>query len=171
MPLSSRTSQPCSLDLRAWCCRRLRQGCNTAAPRSRALLVASVARCWILAPFNDVKVEGRTLSRDDPQTAPSLKPGTRLGPYEILEIIGSGGMGEVYRAHDARLDRTVAIKVLPPHLALSRESRARFEGEARAVAALKHPHICVLHDVGREGDLRYLVMELVEGETLASRLE
>ena len=101
----------------------------------------------------------------------SLESGTRLGPYEILSPLGAGGMGEVYEARDTRLDRTVAIKVLPEHLAKDAERRDRFEREARAVAALSHPHICTLHDVGREDDIDFLVMERLEGETLADRLE
>jgi Tol biopolymer transport system component len=100
----------------------------------------------------------------------NLAPGTRLGPYEILAPLGAGGMGEVYRARDTRLGREVAVKVLSQHLSSSPEVRARFEREARTVSSLNHPHICVLHDVGREGDTDYLVMELVEGETLAQRL-
>jgi Tol biopolymer transport system component len=100
-----------------------------------------------------------------------LAPGTRLGPYEILAPLGAGGMGEVYRARDSRLERDVAIKVLSPQLAETPELRARFEREARAVSALNHPHVCVLYDIGTEGDLVYLVMEHLEGETLARRLE
>ena len=100
----------------------------------------------------------------------SLQSGTRLGPYEIVAPIGAGGMGEVYRARDTRLERTVAVKVLPPHLAASPESRQRFEREARTISQLSHPHICALYDVGREGDTEYLVMEYLEGETLADRL-
>jgi Tol biopolymer transport system component len=99
-----------------------------------------------------------------------LSPGNRLGPYEILAPLGAGGMGEVYKAKDTRLDRTVAVKVLPQHLSSSAEVRQRFEREAKAIAALSHPHICALYDVGREGETEYLVMELLEGETLASRL-
>src|SRR5689334_1708436 len=99
-----------------------------------------------------------------------LAAGVRLGPYEILAPLGAGGMGEVYRARDTRLGRDVAIKVLPPHFAASAEVRARFEREARTVSSLNHPHICTLFDVGREGDTDYLVMELVEGESLAQRL-
>src|SRR5437773_5457480 len=98
-----------------------------------------------------------------------LDPGTRLGPYEILSPLGAGGMGEVYRAKDTRLGREVAIKVLPEHLIAEPEVRARFEREARTISSLNHPHICTLHDVGREGDTENLVMELVEGETLAGR--
>jgi len=99
-----------------------------------------------------------------------LTPGTRLGPYEIVAPLGAGGMGEVYRARDTRLGRDVAVKVLPQHLSSSAEVRARFEREAKTVSGLNHPHVCVLHDVGREGTTDYLVMELVEGETLAQRL-
>jgi len=100
----------------------------------------------------------------------SLQPGTRLGPYEILAPLGSGGMGEVYRARDSRLDRDVAIKVLPSQVYATEEARLRFEREARTISKLGHPHICALFDVGREGDVDYLVMELLEGETLAARL-
>ena len=100
----------------------------------------------------------------------SIAPGTRLGPYEILSPLGAGGMGEVYRARDGRLGRDVAIKVLPQHLSANSEVRARFEREAKTVSSLNHPNICTLFDVGREGDTDYLVMELVEGETLAQRL-
>src|SRR5262249_51212326 len=99
-----------------------------------------------------------------------LAAGTRLGPYEISTPLGAGGMGEVYRARDTRLGREVAIKVLPASLSGSPETRARFEREARTVSSLNHPHICTLHDVGREGDTDFLVMELVDGETLAQRL-
>ncbi len=100
----------------------------------------------------------------------ALNPGTRLGPYEIVAPLGAGGMGEVYRARDSRLGRDVAVKVLPQHLSDSPEVRARFEREARTVSSLNHPHICTLFDVGREGDTDFLVMELVDGETLATRL-
>src|SRR5712691_4365639 len=99
-----------------------------------------------------------------------FEAGTRLGPYEIIAPLGAGGMGEVYRARDTRLDRTVAIKVLTGALAADSESRRRFEHEARAIAALNDPHICTIHDVGRHGELDYLVLEYLEGETLADRL-
>ena len=104
-----------------------------------------------------------------------LEPGTRLGPYEIQTPVGTGGMGEVYRARDTRLDRPVAIKILLPHLAESPEFRVRFDHEARAISRLNHPHICTLYDIGEApgGDgapVAYLVMELLEGETLAARL-
>ncbi len=101
----------------------------------------------------------------------SFASGTRLGPYEIVAPIGAGGMGEVYRAHDMRLGRDVAIKVLAPHLAATPEVRARFEREARTISQLNHPHICALYDIGHEDGTEYLVMELLEGETLAGRLE
>ena len=99
-----------------------------------------------------------------------LVTGVRLGPYEILGPLGAGGMGEVYRARDTRLDRTVAIKVLPEHLADDPDSRQRFEREARAVSSLNHPHICVLYDIGHQDGIDFLVMECLEGETLAARL-
>ncbi|MDQ5872850.1 MAG: serine/threonine protein kinase, partial [Acidobacteriota bacterium] len=100
----------------------------------------------------------------------TLAAGSRLGPYEIVAPIGAGGMGEVYRAKDTRLERDVAIKVLPTHLASTPESRQRFEREAKTISQLSHPHICALHDVGREGETEYLVMEYLEGDTLSDRL-
>ncbi|MCG6921469.1 MAG: protein kinase [Acidobacteria bacterium] len=100
----------------------------------------------------------------------SLKSGQRLGPYEIESPLGAGGMGEVYRAQDTRLGRSVAIKVLPAHLAEHPQRRERFEREAKAVAALSHPHICALYDVGEEDGVSFLVMEHLEGESLAERL-
>jgi tRNA A-37 threonylcarbamoyl transferase component Bud32/WD40 repeat protein len=100
----------------------------------------------------------------------ALSAGTKLGPYEILAPIGAGGMGEVYKARDTRLDRTVAIKVLPAHLAANEQLRQRLEREARAVSSLSHPHICVLHDVGHQDGTDFLVMEYLEGETLAGRV-
>jgi eukaryotic-like serine/threonine-protein kinase len=100
----------------------------------------------------------------------TIAPGTRLGPYEIVAAIGAGGMGEVYRARDTRLDRTVAIKVLPQAVAANPQLRLRFEREAKAISALAHPNICTLHDVGTDNGVDYLVMEHLEGETLADRL-
>ena len=100
-----------------------------------------------------------------------LQPGSRLGPYDVVALIGAGGMGEVYRARDTRLDRTVAIKVLPSKVASDPDSRARFEREARAVAALDHPHICGIYDVGTIDGTDYLVMPHLDGQTLAARLE
>src|ERR1700682_1737140 len=101
----------------------------------------------------------------------AILPGRRLGPYEILSAIGAGGMGEVYKARDTRLDRIVAIKVLPTHLADRSELRERFEREARTIASLNHPHICTLYDTGHQDGIDYLVMEYLEGETLAQRLQ
>jgi serine/threonine protein kinase len=100
----------------------------------------------------------------------ALTSGTRLGPYEIQSPLGAGGMGEVYRARDTRLERTVAIKVLNAQLVASAELRARFEREAKIISQLQHPNICVLHDVGNEGPIDYLVMEFLQGESLAERL-
>ena len=100
----------------------------------------------------------------------TLTAGTRLGPYEIVSAVGAGGMGEVYRARDTRLERTVAIKVLPSHLSKSEEVRQRFEREAKTISSLSHPHICALYDVGNQDGTEYLVMEFLEGESLADRL-
>src|SRR5437588_3583983 len=99
-----------------------------------------------------------------------VAPGVRLGPYEIVAPIGAGGMGEVYRARDTRLDRTVAIKVLPAEFANDAQLRLRFEREAKAISRLTHPNICTLHDVGQQDGIDYLVMEFLEGETLAERV-
>ena len=101
----------------------------------------------------------------------SLPAGTRLGPYEVLSLTGAGGMGEVYKARDTRLGRTVAIKILPAELSADPDRRARFEREARTIAGLTHPHICTLYDVGSSTTApTYLVMEHLAGETLADRL-
>ena len=100
----------------------------------------------------------------------ALIAGTKLGPYEILTALGAGGMGEVYRARDTRLEREVAIKILPPHLAVDPTLRQRLEREAKAVSKLSHPHICTLHDIGHHEGTDFLVMELLEGETLEQRL-
>lgn len=101
----------------------------------------------------------------------TLLPGTRLGPYRIIAQIGAGGMGEVYRGEDTRLDRTVAVKVLPSGLADNPQFQERLEREARAVSSLNHPHICTLYDLGQQDGVSFLVMEYLEGETLAGRLE
>src|SRR5262249_25354765 len=103
----------------------------------------------------------------DPMT---LASGSRLGPYELVSAVGAGGMGEVYKARDTRLERTVAVKVLPQHLSASPEARQRFEREAKTISQLSHPHICALYDVGNQDGVEYLVMEYLEGETLAERL-
>src|SRR5215472_2122033 len=95
-----------------------------------------------------------------------LATGTRLGPYEIVAVLGQGGMGEVYRARDTRLGRDVALKVLPPSFAAAPDRRARFEREARAVAALSHPNVLAIHDVGEYDGHPFLVAELLDGETL-----
>src|SRR5947207_15160421 len=96
----------------------------------------------------------------------SLAPGARLGPYEIVAPLGAGGMGEVYKARDTRLDRSVAIKVLPDALAGDPQFRERFDREARAISQLKHANICTLFDVGEQGGTAFLVMEMLEGELL-----
>jgi serine/threonine protein kinase len=113
----------------------------------------------------------RYVRRDIIHDTVGLTSGTRLGPYAIVSPLGAGGMGEVYRARDTRLDRTVAIRILPAHLSSDPVRKQRFEREAKAISSLNHPHICVLHDVGQQDGIDYLVMECVEGETLAKRLE
>src|SRR5262249_55068048 len=111
------------------------------------------------------------LDKVPPSQKMNLTPGMRLGPYQIGEQLGAGGMGEVYRARDTRLDRTVAIKGVPAHLADHAELRERFEREGRTSSSLNHPNVCTLYDVGRENDIDFLVMEYLDGQTLASRLE
>src|SRR5215472_8309228 len=101
----------------------------------------------------------------------SLASGTKLGPYQIVAPLGAGGMGEVYRARDTRLERTVAIKILNPHLSSDPVRKQRFEREAKIISSLNHPHICVLYDIGSQDGVVYLVMECLEGQTLARRLE
>ena len=100
----------------------------------------------------------------------ALSAGTRLGPYQIVGPLGAGGMGEIYRARDTRLDRTVAVKVLPAEVSRDTARRRRFEREAKAIAALTHPNICTIYDVGDHEGIVFLVMELLDGETLAARL-
>ncbi len=100
-----------------------------------------------------------------------LEAGRQLGPYEIVSAIGAGGMGEVYKARDTRLDRTVAIKVLPEHVASDPDLQQRFEREAKTISSLNHPHICTLYDVGEHEGTTFLVMEYLEGDTLAQRLK
>src|SRR5712692_8468795 len=100
----------------------------------------------------------------------ALTSGTKLGPYEIQSPLGAGGMGEVYRARDTRLDREVAIKVLPGSLSSDASLKQRLEHEAKAVSKLSHPHICTLHDIGHQDGMDFLIMELLEGETLGQRL-
>src|SRR5271167_4124937 len=96
----------------------------------------------------------------------ALTSGTKLGPYEIQSPLGAGGMGEVYKARDTRLNRTVAVKILPSHLSENPEAKQRFDREARTISSLNHPNICTLHDVGHKYGVDYLVMEFHEGETL-----
>src|SRR5712691_4411224 len=100
----------------------------------------------------------------------AIAPGSRLGPYEVVSTLGAGGMGEVYRARDTRLERSVAIKVLPANLSSDPSRRQRLEREAKAISKLSHPHICTLHDIGHQDGVDFLVMELIEGETLEHRL-
>ncbi|HEY6387151.1 MAG TPA: serine/threonine-protein kinase, partial [Candidatus Acidoferrum sp.] len=100
-----------------------------------------------------------------------IASGTRFGPYEIISAAGAGGMGEVYRAKDTRLDRIVAVKVLPSELAHDPERRQRFEREARSISTLSHPHICTLHDIGHQDGVDYLVLEYLEGDTLETKLK
>ena len=100
----------------------------------------------------------------------ALTSGIKLGPYEILAPLGAGGMGEVYRARDTRLERDVAIKVLPANLSSDPSLRQRLEREAKAVSKISHPHICTLHDIGHQDGMDFLIMELLEGETLEQRL-
>src|SRR5262252_5793359 len=101
----------------------------------------------------------------------ALTPGTKLGAYEIVSPLGAGGMGEVYRARDTRLGRDVAVKILPTEMSADATRKQRFEREAKTISGLNHPNICTLHDVGSQDGVDYLVMECVEGETLAKRLE
>src|SRR5215470_17900083 len=100
-----------------------------------------------------------------------LAVGTRLGPYEIVSPIGAGGMGEVYLATDTRLNRRVAIKILPPQWSADLDMKSRFEREAKIIAGFTHPNICTLYDVGRQDDVEFLVMEYLEGQTLGDRIQ
>src|SRR3954469_15357307 len=100
----------------------------------------------------------------------ALEAGTRLGPYEVLSLVGAGGMGEVYRARDPRLDREVAIKILPARVAGDPSALTRFKREAQSVAALSHPNILALHDFDLDGDIHFAVMELLDGDTVSKRL-
>ena len=122
------------------------------------------AESFLESPVLEVAAEAMAT-----QGPPSLV-GRILGPYQILSVLGAGGMGEVYKAKDTRLNRTVAIKILPRHLSERADLRQRFEREARALASLSHPHICPIHDIGKEDGIDFLVMEYLEGETLAGRL-
>ena len=130
-----------------------------------SLLVADQqAENFLKSPV--LEVAAGAMATQDP---PSLV-GRVLGPYQLLSLLGAGGMGEVYKAKDTRLNRTVAIKILPRHLSERVDLRQRFEREARALASLSHPHICPIHDIGKDDGIDFLVMECLEGETLAGRL-
>src|SRR5215471_16871175 len=125
----------------------------------------------LLADDSGAAVLDQSLGEVASSLADQNLSGRTLGPYRLESAIGAGGMGQVYRANDSRLHRTVAIKVLAPLLAHDPQFRARFDREAKAIAALNHPHICTLHDIGSSDGVDYLVMEYVEGETLSARLE
>src|SRR5260370_18317548 len=99
-----------------------------------------------------------------------LTAGAKLGPYEVIAPLGAGGMGEVYRARDTRLDRTVAIKVLPGNLSSDPERRQRFEREAKAISSLNHPHICTIYDIGEHENQPFIVMQFIQGQTLKQRI-
>ena len=124
--------------------------------------------------FLDESASGATKDDEPLDAAQSLAIGSRLGAFEILDLLGAGGMGEVYRARDTHLDRLVAVKVISPELAIDPRGRERFEREARTISKLTHPHICTVYGVGQERvdgiDMQFLVMELLQGETLADRL-
>src|SRR5437016_696347 len=188
MNRTTRTSESSSIDcpLFTWCCtcQRLELGriaLFPALPKLRDGFVEGLVSenptflsedaQLLVAPF----FRRNCLRRHQPwgkiTKAMSLSGGSHFGPYEILDFIGAGGMGEVYRARDTRLDRIVAVKVLPGHRPQTPEVRQRFEREARAISALNHPHICTLHDIGSEDGTDFLVMEYLEGETLADRLK
>jgi Tol biopolymer transport system component len=162
----------------------------SAAPESREAVLLSACREQNLAisdvrPFVDAEQRSRSLPEQVPPELIAgalgdavhgpqrfrLETGTRLGPYEIVASLGAGGMGEVYRAKDTRLGRTVAVKVLRPHLLGRADAHQRFDREARAISSLNHPHVCALHDVGHHDGVDFLVMEYVEGATLAQRLQ
>jgi serine/threonine protein kinase len=134
-----------------------------------SLLAADASSSALLeAPMREAAA---ILASQQSQSQHQLAPGLELGPYLIEARLGAGGMGEVYRAKDKRLRRTVALKVLPPHLAGTVGPQQRLEREAEAISSLNHPHICTLYDIGRQDEIDYLVMEFLEGETLAERLK
>ena len=125
-----------------------------------------------VSPFGLIDEEvSKLCSRAIIASIMSLAPGQKLGPYEVVSPLGAGGMGEVYRARDTRLERIVALKILPKEFSCDPVRKQRFEQEAKTISSLNHPHICVLHDIGHQDGVDFLVMECVEGETLAKRLE
>ncbi len=150
----------------------LAQACgdNLALRQEVARLLAADARLGSVFGTAGSDSGAKHDAPSSPANTPGLAAGARLGPYVIVGHVGAGGMGEVYRARDTRLDRSVALKVLPHDLIADATARRRFEREARAAAALTHPHICTVLDVGRQDALDYLVLEFVDGETLASCL-
>jgi serine/threonine-protein kinase len=155
----------------------LRAACDDDDPLRNEVesLLAAYGRAGDFAerPAIDAFVASRAFNVVCSHSAPAgdvFQPGLRVGPYQIVERIARGGMGEVYRAHDTRLGRVVALKVLPPHVATDRDLKQRFEREARTLATLSHPHICPVFDVGHQDGIDYFVMEHLDGETLAARL-
>src|SRR5262245_48718001 len=139
------------------------------------ILTIRSARCpprrsWRRSVVADGPTRHRARAGDVDSWPMALPIGTRVGPYEVIAALGSGGMGHVYRARDTRLNRTVAIKVLPDHLAIDPAARARFVREGQALASFSHPNLVALYDVGVEGGLSFAVMELVDGETLQRKL-
>src|SRR5262249_3572112 len=138
---------------------------------SRAYRVGGGALGMVAPIFESCVATGRGFSGVIIAPLMPLAPGTKLGPYEVGIPLGAGGMGEVYRAKDTRLERTVAIKILPAQFSADPVRKQRFEREAKTISSLNHPHICVLYDVGHQDGTDYLVLECVEGETLAKRLE
>src|SRR5712692_1826714 len=164
--------------------RRPRRVSNKVAPATAPRAPASVRRVMVgvgigillRSLWTQSSLFSRSLSptnrveRRGPDSM-SLAPGVRLGPYEILAPLGAGGMGEVYKARDKKLDRDVAVKVLPQSVAADPDTLVRFEREAKAVAALSHPNILAIHDFGTHEGISYAVMELLEGETLREKLD
>ena len=150
--------------------------CYELPPQDRSRVLAEACggdpqlQTEVLSLIAAYEESGAFLDQPLIHTVNTIRPGARLGPYEVIERVGAGGMGEVYRARDVRLDRSVALKILPPSAARDAEARERLEREARTISSLNHPNICALFDVGRDGDVDYLVMEFLDGETLAARL-
>ena len=150
--------------------------CYELSPHDRARVLSEACgedrnlQTEVLSLIAAYEESGSFLDHPPIGASPAILPGVRLGPYQVIERVGAGGMGEVYLARDTRLNRSVALKILPVSTARQDDARARLEQEARTISSLNHPNICALFDVGREGDVDYLVMEFLEGETLTSRL-